>query len=70
MPKQKKKRNKIYRGADAKAAPGQIHRYQAVQRNRLSQWWFERKQFLKPALVAGLIAVFIVWLILSFLINL
>ncbi|HET6622585.1 MAG TPA: hypothetical protein VFG56_01475 [Candidatus Saccharimonadales bacterium] len=70
MSKSKKKRNKAYRGADAKAAPPQVHRYQAIQRNALSQWWFDRRRFLKPVIVVGLIAGFITWLIVSFLTNL
>lgn len=63
MAKQKKKRNKAYRGADAAATKPTITRVSATSRSRLGQWWFDKKRILKPALIAGAVVVGIVWLI-------
>lgn len=65
MPKQKKKRNKAYRGQDAKLAKPQIIRVEAANRNRLSQWWFEKKKFAKPVIIATGIVLLLAWLILE-----
>lgn len=63
MAKQKKKRNKVYRGRDAKLAQPQVLRVEAANRSRLGQWWFEKKKFAKPvAIVVGLVLV-LGWLI-------
>ncbi|HET7630484.1 MAG TPA: hypothetical protein VFK03_03860 [Candidatus Saccharimonadales bacterium] len=70
MSKSKKKRSKAYRGADAKAAPKQVHRYQAVQRSTVGQWWFDRRAWLKPVIIAVLVVAFLIWLIVSFIVNL
>lgn len=63
MAKQKKKRNKAYQGRDARVVQPQIIHVEAANRNRLSQWWFEKKAFLKPILIASGIALVVVWLI-------
>lgn len=71
MSKMKKKRNKVYRGVDAKTAgPPVLHRYTAVRRSRLGQWWHDRRRFLKPVLLVSLIIVLLVWLLVSLLLNL
>lgn len=65
MAKQKKKRNKAYRGRDAKVATPQVIRVEAANRSTLSQWWFERKRILKPVLIAALVVVVLAWLLIE-----
>lgn len=61
--KQKKKRNKQYKGADAALTRPAITKISAVNRSKFGQWWFDRKKVLKPILIgAGVVAV-IIWLI-------
>lgn len=55
--KHKKKRNKPYRGQDASAKTPTVTRIQAVNRNRFSQWWHEKRNLLKPLLIAGGIGI-------------
>lgn len=61
--KQKKKRNKQYRGADAALDRPVVTRISAANRSKLGQWWFDRKRVLKPALIAAGVIVLIAWLI-------
>ena len=63
MAKQKKKRNKAYTGADASIKRPTITRIEAVNRNKVSQWWFEKKRVAKPALIAGGVVAVIGWLL-------
>ena len=63
MVKQKKKRNKVYRGADASVTRPSITKLSAVHRNPLSQWWFEKKRMAKPILIAAAVAIAVVWLL-------
>jgi hypothetical protein len=63
MSKQKKKRNKVYSGADASVSRPIITRLEAADRNKLSQWWFDRKKTLKPILITGAVVILIVWFI-------
>ncbi|MGB2787248.1 MAG: hypothetical protein WBB94_02595 [Candidatus Saccharimonadaceae bacterium] len=65
MAKLKKKRNKQYRGADAKSAPAAVTRVTAEERSRLKQWWIDRKPVLKPILIIVGVLVFVVWLIVE-----
>lgn len=65
-----KKRTKRYAGEDAKhLQPAEtqtsVHRYEAVDRGRIGQWWFEKKRTVK--IVAGVTAVVLiaVWLIVE-----
>lgn len=67
MAKQKKKRNKAYTGADAAVTRPTITRIEAVNRNKVSQWWFEKKRIAKPALIASGVVILIVWLIYELL---
>lgn len=62
----KKKRNKAYSGQDA-AAPDRptVHKYKAVQRNKIGQWWHDKKAFLKPLLIVILVVAVIVWLLIE-----
>ena len=63
MAKQKKKRNKAYRGQDAKIQAPQVIRVEAANRNKVSQWWFEKKRIVRPVAIAGAIALVIIWLL-------
>lgn len=70
MAKQKKKRNKAYSGSDAKSVTPTIHRYQAVQRSRLGQWWYEHKKLYKPLLITVVVVAFVVWAITYLVLSL
>lgn len=63
MAKQKKKRNKQYRGENASVTRPTVTRITAANRNKPQQWWHEKKRFAKPVLIAALVAVVIVWLL-------
>lgn len=50
MTKLKKKRNKAYKGEDARLVSRQgptIHRYTAPARGSFAEWWHERKHAVK-----------------------
>jgi hypothetical protein len=60
MGKNKKKRNKVYRGEDAAMTRPVITKISAVNRSKLGQWWFDRKATMVPMLkIAGIIFVII-----------
>jgi hypothetical protein len=65
MTKQKKKRNKVYSGADASVSRPIITRLEAADRNKLSQWWFDRKRTLKPILITSAVVILVVWFIIE-----
>lgn len=65
MVKQKKKRNKAYTGVDAKTDRPSITRVSAVNRNKVSQWWFDHKRVAKPTLIGTGIAALLAALILQ-----
>lgn len=67
MGKQKKKRNKAYKGADAKDASPTVVRVAAVDRNKPAQWWYEKKRIAKPVLIAAGVVTVIVWLLFELL---
>lgn len=75
MSRRGKKRTKKYSGEDAKqfnqpvSSEPVVHRYTAVQRSRLGQWWFEKKRFARPAGIFALILLIISWIVYE-LINL
>lgn len=56
MARQKKKRNKRYTGADAAQTGPVVHRYEAVERSRFGQWWYENKA---KARIGGIVALVI-----------
>ncbi|NLA43150.1 hypothetical protein GX865_03305 [Candidatus Saccharibacteria bacterium] len=62
MSNRKKKRNKRYRGADAKQSTPNIIRVSAVKRSKTGQWWHEKKRSIMTS--AGIVAVVIVVLII------
>ncbi len=63
--KQKKKRNKVYRGADAKSASPHIIRVEAANRSSLGQWWFEHKKLTRIAAIATGVALAIILIIVE-----
>lgn len=63
MAKQKKKRNKVYRGTDSKLSAPKVVRMEAANRSRPAQWWFERKKFIKPIAIAAAVVIAIIWLL-------
>lgn len=65
MAKQKKKRNKAYRGEDAKNARPDVVRITAANRSAPGQWLYERRKLLKPVLIAVGIASLLVILIIG-----
>jgi hypothetical protein len=60
MTKQKKKRTKSYTGKDAAVTRPTITRIQAANRNKFSQYWFERKKILKPIIITILVIIALV----------
>ena len=65
MAKQKKKRNKVYRGQDAKITQPQVIRVEAANRGRVGQWWFEKKKFVKPIAIGVGVVLLVTWLIVE-----
>lgn len=65
MAKQKKKRNKSYSGSNAAMSRPVVTRIQAANRNKASQYWFERKKVLKPVIITLLIIAALVVLTLE-----
>jgi K+-transporting ATPase A subunit len=63
--KQKKKRNKQYRGADAALQRPVVTKISAANRSKLGQWWFDRKRILKPILIGVAVIIGIIWLVLE-----
>lgn len=63
--KQKKKRNKQYRGQDAAMNRPAVTRITAANRSKLGQWWLDRKRVLKPVLIVVTVVLVIVWLIIE-----
>lgn len=63
MAKRQKKRNKTYRGADAKLAQPSVTRVAAVERNKLQQWWHDKKRIAKPVMIAVAVIVIAIWLL-------
>jgi hypothetical protein len=65
MCKKKKKRNKIYTGADAAITRPVITRISAVNRSKIGQWWFDHKRIAKPVLIASGVVLALVILIVE-----
>ena len=63
MAKNKKKRNKVYRGQGARVQQPTITRIQTVSRNPVSQWFYDRKKLLKPVAITLGIVAFIAFLV-------
>jgi len=65
MAKNKKKRNKIYTGAEAAITKPIITRITAANRSKIGQWWFDNKKIAKPVLIAIGVVAFIVVMIIE-----
>ena len=65
MVKQKKKRNKTYKGSGASVTRPTITKVSAVNRNKLQQWWFDKKRIAKPVLITSGVIVAVVVLIVE-----
>jgi hypothetical protein len=63
--KQKKKRNKVYTGIDAAITRPIVTKISAVNRNPVSQWWFEHKRIARPIIIAAIVAAVVVILIIE-----
>lgn len=63
--KQKKKRNKAYTGVDAAISRPIVTKISAVNRNPVSQWWFDHKRIARPVIITVLIALGITVLIIG-----
>lgn len=70
MARPRKKRNKPYRGQDAKVSSPQtpvIHHYEAAQRSPLMQWWHERRRGLRITGLIGGGVLLLGWLVFELL---
>ncbi len=65
MAKQKKKRSKKYTGADAAITTPTVTRMTAANRSKLGQWFYERKQFLRPVLITAVVVIVVVMVIIE-----
>lgn len=65
MAKQKKKRDKPYKGSGAAVVRPSVTRVSAVNRNRVHQWWVDNKRVAKPVLIAGGVAIVIIILLIE-----
>lgn len=65
MAKQKKKRNKVYRGSDASVSRPSVTSISAANRNPVQQWWFEKKRIAKPVTIATGVVILVVWLVIE-----
>lgn len=63
MAKQKKKRNKQYSGAGAATVRPTITRIDAVHRSKPQQWWHDNRRVVRPALIAGAVAIAVIVII-------
>lgn len=65
MTKNKKKRNKVYRGKDAVMTHPVVTRVEATDRNKTAQWWFEKKRIARPIIITSLVVIAVIILILQ-----
>jgi hypothetical protein len=63
--KQKKKRNKVYQGAEAAVTRSTVTKITAANRSQLGQWWFDHKRIARPILIAAAVVAIIVILIIE-----
>jgi len=63
--KQKKKRNKVYQGADAAVTRPVITKVSAVNRSKVGQWWFDHKRIARPVLIGTGVVAFVIVLIVE-----
>jgi hypothetical protein len=65
MAKQKKKRNKQYKGSGAAQTQPVITHVSAVKRGKVQQWWLEKKRVVKPVSIAGGIALAVIIIVIE-----
>lgn len=65
MAKQKKKRDKAYKGSGAAANRPSVTRLSAVNRNRAHQWWVDNKRIAKPVLITAGVALIVIILLVE-----
>jgi hypothetical protein len=65
MAKQKKKRNKQYKGSGAAQTQPIVTHVAAVKRNKAQQWWLEKKRIVKPVAIAAGIAFAVIILLIE-----
>ena len=65
MAKQKKKRNKQYKGSGAAQSQPVITHVSAVKRNKAQQWWLEKKPIVKPVSIAVGIALAVIIIVIE-----
>lgn len=63
--KQRKKRNKVYRGADAAITRPVVTKISAANRSKVGQWWFEHKKVARPIIIAVLVVAAVTVLIIE-----
>ena len=66
MSRKPKKRNKPYTGQDAAVKPT-VHRYQAIVRSPVGEWWHDHKKQVKIASMVGGGTIVFGYLIYEFL---
>ncbi len=65
MAKNRKRRSKVYTGSDARVEKPTVHRYTAVERSKLGQWWHEHGKMTKRITLIGGGAVIFIYLIVE-----
>ena len=65
MGKNKKKRNKVYAGADAAMVRPNITRIEAVNRSKIGQYWYDHKKTFKPLIRVALIVIFVIIIVVE-----
>lgn len=63
MSKNKKKRNKTYKGPGAAITRPVITKIEASNRSKLAQWFFERKKAIKTAAIIIAVILFIILIV-------
>ena len=63
--KQKKKRNKVYRGVDATLDRPVVTKISAANRSKVGQWWFDHKRIARPIIIATIVVAVIIVLIVE-----
>jgi len=63
--KQRKKRNKVYRGVDAAITRPVVTKITAANRSKVGQWWFDHKRVAKPVAIGSGVGVAIVIIIVE-----
>lgn len=72
MSKKSKKRTKRYQGEDAKSpnptsSQPVVHRYEAVERSAVGQWWHDKRRTVKISAAVGGGLLLFVWLLFELL---